>query len=246
MRKFFKRFLFAFLGMLLLGTIAFWIVNEPVPEIKNRQEADELAFKMLEAIRFDLWEKTAYVEWNFRGIQQFYWNRVNNQVLVEWGDYRVLVDVEHQKGIARKGAQDIDGEAGAKLVEQAINHFYNASFWLNAPAKIGAPGTERGLVEVAGQTGLLVTYTTGGETPGDSYLWLLDENGLPQSCKMWVSRIPIGGFEFTWEKWAPAASGALLSHHHQSWVADVYIQNVKALPELPDQLPFGDFPVSEL
>ncbi|MEZ4952350.1 MAG: hypothetical protein R2825_02080 [Saprospiraceae bacterium] len=35
-------------------------------------------------------------------------------------------------------------------------------------------------------------YKTGGVTPSDSYVWLLDENGQPTAWKMWVSITSIG------------------------------------------------------
>ena len=30
----------------------------------------------------------------------------------------------------------------------------------------------------------MVTYTKGGTTPGDTYVWLFDEKGNPKSFKM--------------------------------------------------------------
>ncbi len=55
---------------------------------------------------------------------------------------------------------------------------------------------ERRLVKTkTNKDALLVTYTSGGTTPGDSYLWHLDASGKPESYQMWVSILPIGGLE---------------------------------------------------
>ena len=61
----------------------------------------------------------------------------------------------------------------------------------------------------------MVTYTRGGSTPGDSYLWKLQPNGFPESFKMWVQIIPIGGLEATWDDWQLVESGAFLPKSHQ-------------------------------
>jgi hypothetical protein len=66
-----------------------------------------------------------------------------------------------------------------------------------------------------GSTRLLVTYTTGGDTPGDSYLWELNEKGLPVSFRMWVQIVPLNGFEASWEGWHTTESGALLPQSHK-------------------------------
>jgi hypothetical protein len=65
-----------------------------------------------------------------------------------------------------------------------------------------------------GTQALLVTYTSGGDTPGDSYLWKLQPNGFPISFKMWVSIIPIGGIEASWDEWQVTESGAFLPARH--------------------------------
>ena len=66
-----------------------------------------------------------------------------------------------------------------------------------------------------GLSGLLVTYASGGSTPGDSYLWILQPNGFPKSYKMWVKIIPIGGVEATWDDWAIMESGVYLPKTHK-------------------------------
>ena len=94
--------------------------------------------------------------------------------------------------------------------------FNNDSFWLVAPYKIFDEGTERSLVSLEdGSQALLVTYTSGGSTPGDSYLWLLNENEIPYAYKMWVKIIPVGGVEASWDHWTKMESGAYLPKSHK-------------------------------
>ena len=81
--------------------------------------------------------------------------------------------------------------ATPEIIQTAQHFFNNDSFWLVAPYKVFEQGVERRIVDYDGKKPLLVTYTSGGSTPGDSYLWILDENGFPTSYKMWVSLIPL-------------------------------------------------------
>jgi len=59
-----------------------------------------------------------------------------------------------------------------------------------------------------------VTYTSGGSTPGDSYLWLLEDSGKPRAYKMWTSILPIQGLEASWSDWTTTESGAQLPLGH--------------------------------
>lgn len=45
---------------------------------------------------------------------------------------------------------------------------------------------------------------------------------------MWVSIIPIGGLEASWEDWKKTESGAILATTHQILFYELSIQNVKA------------------
>ena len=115
------------------------------------------------------------------------------------------------------------------MVKTAIDFFNNDSFWLAAPFKAFDPGTERSIVNLKdGRKGLMVTYTSGGTTPGDTYVWILDENDRPTAIKMWVQILPLGGMEFTWENILTLPSGALIAQDHLLYGGmNVNLTNVK-------------------
>ena len=75
---------------------------------------------------------------------------------------------------------------------------------------------------------MLVEYSSGGVTPGDTYLWILDDDGLPHSWKMWVKIIPIGGIEFSWNEWKTLSTGARVALHHDHKLLKINLSDVKA------------------
>jgi hypothetical protein len=50
------------------------------------------------------------------------------------------------------------------------------------------------------QEALMITYASGGSTP-EIPMWFVDQNYMPKAWRMWVSIIPVGGLETTWEDW---------------------------------------------
>ena len=116
-----------------------------------------------------------------------------------------------------------------KTIKKAIDLFNNDSFWLVAPFKVFDKGVERRIVPMDdGTKALLITYTSGGSTPGDSYLWELQPNGFPISFKLWVKIIPIGGLKATWDDWQLTESGAFLPKTHSLGPIKLDMGNVKA------------------
>jgi len=189
------------------------INNEDLPTGKQGVAADALAHKMLKAINHEAYKNTRFIEWSFRGKHFYKWDKKNNIVEVSWDKNKVILNTKHpeKSEVFKDGKQTFD----VKLVDKAILYFNNDSFWLVAPHKVFGDRIERRLVKHNGKDALLVTYKTEGSTPGDSYLWILDDNGMPTAFKMWVSIIPTGGMDATWEDWITTASGTKLARNHK-------------------------------
>src|SRR3546814_17610832 len=123
--------------------------------------------------------------------------------MVYWEDYKVHLNFNNlSKSKAYIHNFEVVGEQAQELTKKAIDYFNNDSFWLIAPYKVFDAGTERSLVTLEnGEQALLVTYTSGGSTPGASYLWHLDANGKHTRFQMCVSILPFDGFKFLLNNW---------------------------------------------
>jgi len=217
------------IGLLVVALFVAWMVfNEKQPVGTDTAKADTMANKMLTAINKPAWDSINFIQWEFRGGHNYVWDKSRDLVNVQWEDYSVFINTDSQKGKVYKNGTEYTGDDRDKIVRTAIDFFNNDSFWLCAPYKIFDPGTSRSMVNLDdGREGVMITYSSGGTTPGDSYLWLLDENGMPKSYKMWASIIPVGGLEFTWDDWMTLPEGAKVAQKHSSKVLEVPIFNVK-------------------
>lgn len=200
---------------------------EPVGEVSG--EADIMVEKMYDAINKEAWDTTKIVVWNFADRNQYLWDKERHLTRFVSGETTVLLDIQNKTGKAYEDGTEVTGDAAQKLVDKAWDNFNNDSFWLNAPAKATDPGTRRSVITDAdGRKGLKVEYTSGGTTPGDSYVWFLDENGLPTSYKMWVKIIPVGGVEFGWSDYKTLYSGAKVAQMHKGDAFDLKITDIEA------------------
>lgn len=228
-KKFLKWSAIALIALILFAVAYGFIMHEPKPEGIPSPEADALAEKMLQAVNKTAWDSTALVSWTFRGGHHYLWDKERNFVRVDWDDKQVLLHTKTVTGKAFENGQEVTGDAANELIQTAWKLFCNDSFWMSAPFKVFDPGTSRSLAtDDEGRQGLMITYQSGGVTPGDAYLWFLDENGMPQSYKMWVSIIPIGGLAFTWEDWATLPTGAKLAQMHKGALLDIPIDGLKS------------------
>ena len=230
------------LGIILLGGfLAGIIVHEPVPEVKGTEEADNLAWEVMEMVNCAAWDTTGAVSWVFGGRNSHLWDRKRHFARVEWNECRVLININEKTGLAWENGIQLKGTDAEVAVEAAWKRWVNDAFWLNPICKFFDDGTIRSLVTLKdGQQGLMVTYQSGGATPGDSYVWLLKEN-IPESWKMWVSIIPIGGIATTWEGWQTLPTGAKIASVHSGPMGfELKIENIQAATNLEDLVPGED------
>lgn len=221
MKKIFK-ILAITLAILVLGIAIFYVaVNESLPKGVEGKEADALANKMLKALNYEAYQEAEVFEWSFRNQHFYKWNKKEHTVEVSWGDNLVKLNTkENQDSKVIRSSNESNHE---QLIKTATDYFNNDSFWLVAPFKVYDNGVKRSIVKYNNNDALLVTYTSGGSTPGDSYLWILDENGLPTSFKMWVSIIPIGGLEASWNDWITTDNGIQLPTKHNIGIINRFL-----------------------
>ncbi len=191
-----------FCGSLLIAGVS----CKSVPQGAPGADADALAAKMLAAVNYDAWQKkTAAVAWSFRGDHFHFWDRERDLVEVRWDDYTAQFNKNTLQGrVLEKGQLVTDTGEAAELLAKANAFFINDAFWLNPLFHIESPGVELALV--APNT-LKATFTSGGVTPGDVYVFHVDEAGLVKEMQLWVSIVPLKGSAATFENYAVSETG---------------------------------------
>lgn len=203
--------------------------DEPLPQGKLGAEADVLATRMLNSLNHEAYKATDYIEFTFKNRHHYKWYKSENRCEVYWKHFKVDLNLNNHdaskvyvKDALHTGPDQYD------ITNRAQSYFNNDTFWLVAPYKVFDSGTERRLVTTEdGKEALLVTYNSGGDTPGDSYLWHFDASGKPNSYQMWVSILPIDGLEATWSDWTTTESGAQLPTFHKLMFMGLEMGEVK-------------------
>jgi hypothetical protein len=224
MTRVFKKATLALIVISLGLVLVIQLLSKSLPEATAGPEADQLARDVQAALNIAVYEELGEIQFSFRD-HHYLWNKSEERVLVSWEDYKVdliLSEIENSKIV--QGGKDSNRAA---LVEKAKAYFYNDSYWLVAPFKFFDPGVVRSLVETSdGNKALLITHTSGGVTPGDSYLWYFDENLVPTRFELWVSIIPIKGVSATWSSWV-SKQDVLFSTFHQIGPLEIRIGDLE-------------------
>jgi len=227
--KILKGLLILLLILVVAGFIAVKYFSEDKPQGKDGAEADALANSMMIALNKPAFDSIPLLGFTFfRGKNHYLWDKKRERAIISWGENKVVIDLKSQEFASFVNDSKVEGDAAQKLKDKAWAIWCNDSFWLMAPYKVFDPGTKRSVVQTeGGKTGLLIDYSSGGVTPGDSYLWILDENNRPTAWKMWTSIIPVKGIGSTWEDWTDI-NGAIISLKHKIAGKEAKLQNVKA------------------
>ena len=198
--------------LIIVGAIFYVVNDKPLPTGMKGEKAEALATKMMHALNYEAYNNAEVLEWSFRGNNFYKWNKTENLVEVSWGQNKVLLNTkEPEKSVVYVSNTKTENQ---QLIQKATEYFNNDSFLVVAPFKIFDVGVERRIVKHNNKNALLITYTTGGSTPGDSYLWILNDDGFPTSFKMWTDLIPIGGVEASWSDWKKTEAGFQLPTKH--------------------------------
>jgi hypothetical protein len=137
--------------------------------------------------------------------------------------------------VAWRDGAPLSGPALADALELAWRRWINDSFWLNPTMKAFDDGVSRSVArDDEGRDALLLTYRSGGVTPGDRYLWMFDANGRPRAWRMWVSIIPVGGIEASWDGWTRLSTGAWVSTRHRIGGRDMMLRDVAGAASLAE------------
>jgi len=217
------------IALVVILIITFYFsLHRTLPKGAAGIEADSFALQIQKAVKHEQYLTTNNIQWSFRNKHHYIWNKKQNKVNVKWDDHMVNLDLK-QPEKSTLANSTISSKEKKDLIKTALAYFNNDSFWIVAPHKLFDPGTTREIVTLEDNSkALLVTYSAGGTTPGDSYLWKVDKNYLPKSYQMWVSIIPIGGIEATWDGWTTTQSGAYLATKHELLGFGIPISNLKA------------------
>ncbi|MGJ8684160.1 MAG: hypothetical protein ACSHWW_06035 [Nonlabens sp.] len=234
MKKIFKillKIVLGLLALLLVGFIVLKIVfSEDIPQGQKGAPSDALGYEILEAINHKQFTEVKEIHWTFAGINRYVWKPQQNAVDVFWDDYKVAyVTTYPQISFAWENGVKLEGEELQEAIDHARKSFNNDSFWLIAPHKIMDIGTERELIEEDGKKKLLVRYKSGGTTPGDVYVWEVDENNRPTSFKMWVSIIPLDGIKAEWNDWKMTAGGFPMATSRSMYGIEIPVSDVKVV-----------------
>jgi hypothetical protein len=178
------------------------------------QKADILAKKILKAINHEAYKKTRFLAWSFAGKRFYKWDKKNHIVVVSWDTINVNLHPNQLEKSTIYFNNKLQETTDNKIILKAEKLFNNDSFWLVAPHKLFEKGIIRNIKNVDGKEALLVEYTTGGSTPGDSYLWFLNDKFIPISYKMYVPSMKMNGVSATWQDWITTESGTLLPTNH--------------------------------
>lgn len=225
--------IFFTLPSLLFFTFLYVKYDQNLPTGIQGEAADQLATRMLDALNYEAYKATDYIEFTFKKRHHFKWNKAENTCQVYWKNIRVDLDIlDHDNSEVFISEELYNGDDAREYIHKAKDLFNNDSFWLVAPYKVFDPGVERRLVKTEDRKdALLVTYTSGGSTPGDSYLWHFDENGKPTSYQMWVDILPIEGLEASWNDWITTETGVQLPSFHNLLFMGLEVDDIKTSTE---------------
>ena len=165
----------------------------------EEERGDALAARMVDALGgMDAYDAVGFIAFDFTPeilsaripLRRTEWDKRNGRVrCVETADdveKVVIMDLADQRGSVKHDGKTVGGERRDQALEACYAQWVNDAYWLVAPFKVFDPGVTRASID----GDLRVSFEDGvGLTPGDAYLFELDDDGVPRS---WSFRLESG------------------------------------------------------
>jgi hypothetical protein len=240
--KWLKRILIAIAALAAVFGLFLLIIHEKRPSGESGPEADAVARKIQAAVGTDKWSEVGAILFTYGGRHTVLWDRARSLVRVDWGTHRAMYRLSDMTGRAfHKDVEITDPEKKKKILEEGHRWFINDTFWLNPFMSFFDEGVTRAIVpNEENMKMLLISYASGGVTPGDSYLWMVGADAVPRAWKMWVTVIPVGGLEVSWDEWEELPGGAKVSMAHNIAGLTIRVTDLKAGKTLSEVVPGED------
>jgi hypothetical protein len=219
---------------LLLATtvgVACFVFSHKLPESTPGDAASALATKVEEAVGLQSFHQIPVIAFGFRDRNQHIWDKHRGLSHVVYGKEKdqteILFHISTKKGIAFQDGKRLSGDEEAKALEDGYARWANDSFWLNPFTKFRDKGVTLSIPN-EDPSSLIVAFSSGGVTPGDTYRFYVGEDGIPTSCDMWTSVLPINGARVSWDGWQEVSGAKIASNHRFSFGVKVFLSDIKA------------------
>lgn len=225
-------------GLVLVGgSIVFYVTNcSLIPHGVEGPGAERLLARMKAATNVRAFtHHTAAVEFDFDGRHQIVWDRRRGLAEVRFRKndraIRVQIATDRSRVVAWEGERRIADETRlAALLQTAYKFFINDAFWLNPVFHIDQPSARRFLVS---PNELLVRFDSGGVTPGDTYLFRVDERYRVKRMTMWVRILFIKGLRVIFDDFVRTETGVELATSHRILFYNLKLRGVRMYRAYP-------------
>ncbi len=202
----------AFAALLGISALIVSACSTPLPKGQAGPAAEKLTARVLQGMNHEAWTKgTAAVQWVFGGSNRHFWDKARGLIEVRHGDVVVQFKSDFTKTVVFEDGKRVTGEKAVEMTKEAYGYFINDGFWLNPAAHILSPGTTRKITQ---DGKLIVTFASGGVTPGDSYLFTLDKENRIKEMRLWTSVLPVKGARAEFSDYFKSATGVVVAMKH--------------------------------
>ncbi len=202
-----------------------------LPKGQPGEAAEQFTQRILAAADYEKWKATSAVTFVFRGDDRVFWDKKRKLVEIQFKKNLVQFSEVTGKSICFEGERRVTDECG-ELTAAAVKRFYNHTYWLNPAFHIDTPNAVRAIAE---ENKLLVTFKSGGATPGDSYLFTTDEEGKLSEMRMWVSTLPLKGARATFSNYQKTSTGVRVALDHKvASLANVNLTELQMFATYPE------------